>query len=553
MRDILSIHNTICPNFGNQRRKLQLSCDGVSESLSTTITLDVYSVKFEGCRVIYPIRIIRPLVKNPPIDHSFQLHEAISEIYVNNCEITQFIADNPKRSTARECLCFSSWYPCEYCFAKGTKIMTNLTENTKERKKIQLQKDMVEERIEALRQLDGAGNRNEMNNLKKIQKDLIAAEKKLKPKKSHIVWPKTSRNGPPRTREEIDEIVGKIENNQEMTEDDRKGIKGRSLFLDIPGFNFVNNVPVEYLHLVCLGNVKKCVELTFKVTDGRKRVTKRKLSLPSQFNIQISTVKSVREFNRRIRDLHFSVYKGQEFRNLLLFFFPLVLNCIEPGHKERDMWLYFTYMIKSCIVPTEEFRQINLDVVEKCTKLWYSLYQQLFGVHNCTYSTHIMGSHLIESRFHGPLTSTSAFPFESFYSELRNSFVPGTPSPLKQIFSNVLLKRALENHKCKQDIYYSAKDSPQECNSLVYLFEQRKYILYKIIDINEDIFTVNEQEYLPCNFPETPSLNWDVVGVFMKGNLKNEMVTIDRNSIKGKVLEVQNYLITCPANVLREK
>ena len=491
-------------------------------------------------------------MKLAPINHEFQLHKALTDIYQNECEISQYIGDSQKRSRARNSLGHSSWFPCEFCFAKGTKLVTNVAENLKKKKSLKLQRDMVNERIHNLRQIDGA-NRNEMNRLRKIEKDLDIAEKQLKARKSNIVWPKSSMNGPPRTREEINEIVEKIENNIELSDDEKKGIKGRSLLLDLPGFNYVNNVSVEYLHCVCLGVVRKCTELTFKVTDGRKRVTKRKLSLPSQFNKLIAHVKSLREFNRRIRELDFHVYKGQEFRNLLLFFFPLVLDCIEVGEKERKMWLFLSYMIKACVVPKEEFKPIDLNVIDRCTNSWYSLYQQLFGVHNCTYNTHMVGSHLIEMRFHGPLTLTSAYPFESFYSELRRSFVPGTQSPLKQMLSNIFLKRALENHMCEKSIYYSAKDTPLECNSLIYLYEGRKYLLYRIIHIDEDIFTVKQQEYLPCRFPETPNLNWSLIGVFMSGNLKNNTERIHRSSIKGKVVQVNSFLITCPANVLREK
>ena len=549
--DVIAIHENICPRSAKCKKELQLSCDGVKESLSTNISLDVYSVKFSGCKLIYPLHIIRPLQK-VTIDHINQLKNVLDDIYVNEYKVSQYIGDQPKRSRARQCLCFSSWYPCEFCFAKGTKIVTNSTENKKEKEKLNLQKDLVKEKIATMKD-SGSQNEIELRNLKKLEKELITAEQKLKVKKSNIVWPKTSMNGPPRTREEIMEIVEKIENNVPLTIDEAKGITGRSLLLDLPGFNFVNNVSVEYLHLVCLGVVKKSVELTFRVGEPRSRVTKRKLSLPSQFNSQILGVQVVREFNRRIRELDFSVYKAQEFRNLVLFFFPLIINCIEPNAKERHMWLYLSYMVRSCIVPSEEFKPFPLNVLDKCASSFYSLYQQLFGVKNCTYSIHVFCGHLIEMRFHGPLTETSAFPFESFYGEMRNSFVPGTPSTLKQIMSNVLIKRVLCKHKCENDIYISVKNSPMECNNLIYTFKQNVYTVYLVKSINGNNLTCQIQETLPCSFPETPTLNWGIIGVFEKGPLLQEEIVIDRKNIKGKVLTVTNLLLTCPLNVLREK
>ena len=550
-RDVLSIHETMCPNSEPHNPKLQLSCDGVSESLSTTISLDVYSIKFKDCKHVYPLKVIRPL-KKYNLDQNQQLRHVLNDLIDNNCKIMQFVGDSLKRSFVRACLGFNSWYPCEYCFAKGTKLLTNTEENKKKKEAIEMQKQIIAEKLETVTQTRSA-NSSQVLKLKNIEKKLVLEEKQLKPRKSNICWPKTSASGPPRTREEINNIIDKIENDVPLDIDESKGIVGRSLFLDISGFNFVNDIPVEYLHVCCLGVVKRCVELTFKVGENRIRITKRKLSLPSQFNCQIYYILVPREFNRRIRDLDFSVYKGQEFRNLILFFFPLILNCIEPGEKERNMWLYLTFMIKACVVPTEEFQAIPLDMIEHCSVKFYSLYQALFGVKNCTYNTHIVGAHIIEIRFHGPLTLTSAFPFESFYGELRNSFVPGTPSTLKQIMQNVLMKRVLASHKCENDIYISEKDTSMECNSMIYCFERREYHIYKVVCVSGNILICREQDKHICSFPEAPNLDWNLVGVFKKGVLKNNQIEINRNSVKGKVLIVNDYLITCPNNVLREK
>ena len=506
----------------------------------------MYSVKFKGCRTIYPLRIIRPLKKVNDIDHVEQLNLTLSDIYDNGFTISQILGDNPKRSNIKKCLGHSSWFPCEYCFSKGTKIVTNNVELTKKKKSLETQRKILAEKM---KEATGA----DLANLKKFDKELIESEKKLKPKQSNIVWPKTTANGPPRTRREILEIIEKIENDQPLTPDEAKGITGRSLLFDLPGFDFVADVPVDYLHCGCLGVIKRSVELTFKVGETRPRITKRPLSSPHLFNTLIARVKVMRECNRRVRDLDFSVYKGQEFRNLALFFFPIILTCIEEGSKERDLWLHLSYMIKSCVIPSEEFENIDLNVVNNSMTKFYSLYQQLFGVQNCTYNTHVLGSHLLEMRFHGPLTLTSTFPFESFYGEMRNSFVPGTTSPLKQIFTNVLMKRAISHHCCKKEIHISAKDTPMECNSYVYCYENRKYSLYKVTQVNDNTLTCQKQETLPCTFPETGNLNWSAVGVFKKGNIAENEIIVAKTDVKGKVIIVQDFLITCPNNILREK
>ena len=188
--DIISIHESVCPRMPGEKREVQLSWDGVQESLSTTVTLEVFSVKFNNCKHIYPLRIMKPLHKFA-IDHMDQLKHVVDDIYVNNYIISHFIGDQPKRSNARQCLCFSSWYPCEFCFSKGTKIVTNTAENKKEKEQLSLQKEILKEKISAIKD-SGSGNTQQLSKLKKLEKDLLVAEKNIKAKKSNIVWPKTS-------------------------------------------------------------------------------------------------------------------------------------------------------------------------------------------------------------------------------------------------------------------------------------------------------------------------------------------------------------------------
>lgn len=486
------------------------------------------------------------------INHTHHFNLVVNDIFENNLTITQFIGDNPKRALARGCLNHASWYACEYCFSKGVKILTNDDEIAKKKESLLLQKRIISEKIDAIKDLP-LTTPAELENLRNIEQELSQLESNLKSKRSNIVWPKETANGPPRTREEMFEIIQKIENDVPMTVDESKGVVSRSILFDLPNFDFFLDVAVDYLHTACLGVIKKCVELTFKVGENRSRITNRPLSSPAQFNLLIRNIKVVQEFNRRVRDLDFAVYKGQEYRNLVLFFFPLILDCIEVGAKERHVWLYLSYMIKSCVIPSEEIQPVPLNVIAECAQKFYETYESLFGPKNCTYNTHVLSSHLLEMRHHGPLTLTSAYPFESFYGEMRQCFVPGTVSTLKQIMSNVLMKRVVANHNCKKDIFISPNNTAMECNNLVYLFKDRQYHIYKVISVEENEYVCVKQKTKKCTFREIPNLNWSLIGVFVANGECNTHETIPKQQIKGKVLNVNNFLITCPLNVLLEK
>lgn len=88
-----------------------------------------------------------------------------------------------------------------------------------------------------------------------------------------------------RTRNSTIEILERIENGEELCLDELKGIVGRSVLLDIPEFNYVYDAPAEYMHLTCLGVIKRLILLTFDVGETKTRNTKRKLSSADSFNI----------------------------------------------------------------------------------------------------------------------------------------------------------------------------------------------------------------------------------------------------------------------------
>ena len=212
-------------------------------------------------------------------------------------------------------------------------------------------------------------------------------------------------------------------------------------------------------------------------------------------------------------------------------------------------------MLRACVIPNHEFQNVNLNVIESCGKFFYTLYEKVFGPGNCSYNTHVVGAHILPIRAHGPLTQTSAFGFENFYGEMRNSFVPGTSSPLKQIMEKIYVKRALADHVCLASIHITNYDTELECNNLIYTFTHHAYALYKVIDV------LNEEEILQCHkittsdafFEDAPNLDWRNVGVFQLESIGSTIHNISQKYVCGKLIKINDLLITCPNNVLDEK
>ena len=116
----------------------------------------------------------------------------------------------------------------------------------------------------------------------------------------------------------------------------------------------------------------------------------------------------------------------------------------------------------------------------------------------------------------------------------------------------VYLRRSL-NHKCTESIHFSVTDTELQSNSLIYTYEKNEYECYKIVEIHKKYFTCNPIGIFPHVFNETPTLNWESVGVFKKGGTNDKNVKVNIKKIAGKIIHVNGLFITCPTNILREK
>ena len=150
---------------------------------------------------------------------------------------------------------------------------------------------------------------------------------------------------------------------------------------------------------------------------------------------------------------------------------------------------------------------------------------------------------------------------------MKNSYVPGTQSTSKQILQNCYMKRAVEHHSCEKTIFYDCQKKPVEGkqfipglenNSIIYVTNENNhhtfYVIIEHVPDNHDAFICIKQGKFQFKTPLIPNIDWSQVGVYKNGpTLIEEQFVVQRDEICGKVLKVDNMLITCPLNVLQEK
>lgn len=206
--------------------------------------------------MVFPHRLVRPLGKQQ-VNNKVQLTKFLEDIVAanqnTNC-IRHFVADNLKRSNARESLNHAARFACEYCFNAGISIILKEKQTEYIQKQLMAEKEIILEKINNLKNKPSTSDNKEIDLCNSIVENIDEKLKQNKTKKSHIVWPFCTSDGEPRTHEKVVEITEKLENG-EISRDEAKGIVGRSPLLMLDNFDIVRDVSTEYLHSVCLGAV----------------------------------------------------------------------------------------------------------------------------------------------------------------------------------------------------------------------------------------------------------------------------------------------------------
>lgn len=100
---------------------------------------------------------------------------------------------------------------------------------------------------------------------------------------------------------------------------------GTSILQDIPGINMIDDFPLDYMHLICPGVIKKTINFW---CYGKPSVKLPFQNIENISNSLLSKAKNIpSEFNRKPRSLsEVKRWKATEFRQFLLYAGPVVLK-----------------------------------------------------------------------------------------------------------------------------------------------------------------------------------------------------------------------------------
>ncbi|XP_064474126.1 uncharacterized protein LOC135388473 [Ornithodoros turicata] len=217
---------------------------------------------------------------------------------------------------------------------------------------------------------------------------------------------------------------------------------GTSPFLALD-CDIVKLFPADYMHLVCLGIVRKLLMLWVRGTRPHCLSATQCTLLSNRLRACRKNFPTV--FQRRPRGVEeLERWKATEFRNFVLYLGPVVLKGLLPTEKYHNFLLLHTAIrILASIELSTQYNTYAQDLLNH----FIETFRDIYGAEHLVYNVHTL-SHLAEDCLtHGALDCFSAFPFENFLGKLKRILRSGN-KPLSQISRR--LSEGVHVHSAKQ-------------------------------------------------------------------------------------------------------
>ncbi|KYN21133.1 hypothetical protein ALC57_06525, partial [Trachymyrmex cornetzi] len=230
---------------------------------------------------------------------------------------------------------------------------------------------------------------------------------------------------------------------------------GSSSFLNLPNFDMINNVPVDYMHALLLGSCKRLLcHNRYGLIFGKPphKLCARDVQNLSQRLLRLNKYIPC-EFSRKTRSIEeCKRFKATEFRFFLLYSGPLVLTKILPVSKYHN---FLTLSVASLILisPRHATFETTVSYAEELLKCF---------IRNPDFISHSVRCliHLGDCvRLFGPLDNTSAFEFENYLQMLKH-LIRKHNQPLQQV-----IRRTYE----EQHLFESKSTVQCSTNSMQFL------------------------------------------------------------------------------------
>lgn len=241
--------------------------------------------------------------------------------------------------------------------------------------------------------------------------------------------------------------------------EDHQTIKSPLIDAGIP---CVSTFVLDYMHLICLGVVKRVLVFLSRGPKVCRLSARQKDEISEKLNKLNGSMPS--EFARQPRGLReLDRWKATEFRQFVLYTGPNVLRNVVS----REVYTHFltlTVALSILLSSDENTRRSYIAYAEELLKYFVKRCDDLYGKTFAVYNVHcLLHLHEDASRFNCSLNDISCFPFENHLQVIKK-LVKNSHNPIAQV-----TKRMSEIENAKKGI-----NKPQEPRSCFYISTKDK-------------------------------------------------------------------------------
>lgn len=306
----------------------------------------------------------------------------------------------------------------------------------------------------------------------------------------------------------------------------------RSVLTDV-GIQCIQDFSLDYMHLVCLGVVKRLL-LFLKEGPRVCRLSPSQLSLISD-KLQNFSGMMPSEFARQPRRLdEVKRWKATEFRQFLLYTGPVVLRNVVS----ESFYIHFLTLsvaIRIMLDSSSSKRLEYLPYAQELLNYFVAKAKDLYGPTFAAYNVHsLIHLHQDVSYFETSLDHLSCFPFENYLQVLKK-FVRKSQNPLSQIVKRVA---ELENNATSYShkiVVTTASNRSKDC---WFMLQNGEFACVKEQQCENNMFVcdVIRPNQIDNFFSEPCDSKVLDLGIVRNQNMQTKRKLIPRSSFKRKVV-----------------
>lgn len=314
---------------------------------------------------------------------------------------------------------------------------------------------------------------------------------------------------------------------------------GSTILQEIPNLGLVSSFPLDYMHLLCLGVMKKMIVSLWMCGKPPHKLSFQQIKEISD-SLKMQSPNIPVEFCRKPRSLDEAKrWKATEFRQFLLYTGPVVLKCI----LDKTKYVHFLSLHVAVRILTSN--QISEEVINYANSLmtffvkkFATIYGKEFTSHNIHNLLHISKDVLS----FGPLDNFSAFPFENYMQSIKK-YIRKSEKPLAQVSKRIteaeiyfLMKQVTSN---KNQPFKEHQTGPLIEGCQDPQFSEYHFEKFKVKTKHPDNCCKLKDGSIICveNFA---SINGNIVVIGRKFQYVNDFFSTPCNSSNILVFEVQN-------------